>query len=123
MTHCENESARKEVPVTEPCEGPVCGMMVDPRTADHHVKQNDVEYYFCSSSCRDKFVQDRAKYLERAAEIPKEGHTAARIAEYTCPMHPEVKAIGPGDCSKCGMSLEPSIPLSSCSAKTPSVPE
>lgn len=26
---------------------------------------------------------------------------------YTCPMHPEVKNIGPGSCPKCGMDLEP----------------
>ncbi len=27
--------------------------------------------------------------------------------EYTCPMHPEVRQIGPGACPKCGMALEP----------------
>ena len=27
-------------------------------------------------------------------------------AIYTCPMHPEVEQIGPGDCPKCGMALE-----------------
>jgi len=27
--------------------------------------------------------------------------------EYTCPMHPEVRQIGPGSCPKCGMALEP----------------
>src|SRR5580693_7441595 len=26
---------------------------------------------------------------------------------YTCPMHPEVKQDYPGDCPKCGMTLEP----------------
>jgi len=26
---------------------------------------------------------------------------------YTCPMHPEVRQIGPGNCPKCGMALEP----------------
>ena len=26
---------------------------------------------------------------------------------YLCPMHPEVRQIGPGDCPKCGMALEP----------------
>ena len=28
-------------------------------------------------------------------------------AEYTCPMHPEVRQMGPGNCPKCGMALEP----------------
>lgn len=27
--------------------------------------------------------------------------------EYTCPMHPEVRQIGPGNCPICGMALEP----------------
>ncbi|SFL35201.1 Cu+-exporting ATPase [Nitrosomonas aestuarii] len=30
-------------------------------------------------------------------------------AIYTCPMHPEVRQTGPGDCPKCGMTLEPLI--------------
>jgi Cu+-exporting ATPase len=29
---------------------------------------------------------------------------------YTCPMHPEVRQIGPGFCPKCGMALEPLMP-------------
>ncbi len=29
---------------------------------------------------------------------------------YTCPMHPEVRQQGPGDCPKCGMALEPVTP-------------
>jgi Cu+-exporting ATPase len=28
-------------------------------------------------------------------------------AEYTCPMHPEVRQMGPGTCPICGMALEP----------------
>jgi Cu+-exporting ATPase len=28
-------------------------------------------------------------------------------AIYTCPMHPEIRQQGPGDCPKCGMDLEP----------------
>jgi len=30
---------------------------------------------------------------------------------YTCPMHPEVRRNDPGDCPKCGMSLESETPL------------
>ncbi|MEZ4873111.1 MAG: copper-translocating P-type ATPase [Bdellovibrionales bacterium] len=30
-------------------------------------------------------------------------------AIYTCPMHPEVRQVGPGSCPKCGMALEPLI--------------
>jgi len=29
--------------------------------------------------------------------------------EYTCPMHPQVRQIGPGNCPICGMALEPML--------------
>ncbi|SDE54170.1 Cu+-exporting ATPase [Variovorax sp. CF079] len=31
----------------------------------------------------------------------------AKDAEYTCPMHPQVRQMGPGNCPICGMALEP----------------
>ena len=30
--------------------------------------------------------------------------TAAGVI-YTCPMHPEIRQVGPGNCPKCGMAL------------------
>ncbi len=33
--------------------------------------------------------------------------TAAPDAIYTCPMHPQVRKVGAGDCPLCGMALEP----------------
>src|SRR3569623_288838 len=30
-------------------------------------------------------------------------------AVYTCPMHPEVRQVGPGSCPICGMALEPEV--------------
>jgi Cu+-exporting ATPase len=32
---------------------------------------------------------------------------AAKPAQYTCPMHPQIVQIGPGSCPICGMALEP----------------
>src|SRR5207302_9177576 len=32
---------------------------------------------------------------------------------YTCPLHPDVRQIGPGHCPKCGMALEPLAPTQS----------
>jgi len=32
---------------------------------------------------------------------------AAKFAQYTCPMHPEILQNGPGSCPICGMALEP----------------
>src|SRR3974390_1257768 len=35
--------------------------------------------------------------------------SGANPSEYTCPMHPEVRQASPGNCPKCGMTLEPVI--------------
>lgn len=43
------------------------------------------------------------------APVQQEAGPAGTI--YTCPMHPEVRQDHPGNCPKCGMSLEPVIPL------------
>jgi YHS domain-containing protein len=39
---------------------PVCGMDVDTRSAKHHAEHCGQSYYFCSASCRAKFVKDPA---------------------------------------------------------------
>src|SRR3954447_9903763 len=33
--------------------------------------------------------------------------TAGEVAEWTCPMHPEIRRSAPGSCPICGMALEP----------------
>jgi P-type Cu+ transporter len=46
--------------------------------------------------------------------IPGTEHVAAKSAAtdaYLCPMDPEVREDYPGACPKCGMALEPSLPL------------
>ncbi|MDO8418283.1 MAG: heavy metal translocating P-type ATPase [Agitococcus sp.] len=86
---------------------PVCGMTVT--TASIH--QQDYEgkrFYFCSPKCLDKFKLEPSRYLTpqpAAVETPVSTDT-----EYTCPMHPEIRQIGPGNCPKCGMALEPVQP-------------
>ena len=35
--------------------------------------------------------------------------TGSRDVEYTCPMHPQVRQLGPGNCPICGMTLEPVV--------------
>jgi Cu+-exporting ATPase len=46
-------------------------------------------------------------HAHAAAPARPAGATASDQAEYTCPMHPQVRQIGPGDCPICGMALEP----------------
>jgi P-type Cu+ transporter len=89
---------------------PVCGMTVDPQKTPYSYEYEGKTYFFCSSSCRHKFESDPKKYLNPAAPPPPcEAcqKAAAQKVEYTCPMHPEVRQLGPGVCPKCGMALEP----------------
>ncbi len=96
--------ARTPEPKTADAIDPVCGMTVDPQTAKHRADYHGTTYYFCAASCRTKFVADPPKYLgKREPEPVVEG------AIYTCPMHPEIRQIGPGACPICGMALEPEI--------------
>ena len=84
---------------------PVCGMTVSAEKSAGTVEHQEESYYFCSGRCLDKFAADPDRYLEGTQEKTARPEESSR--EYTCPMHPEVVQIGPGDCPKCGMDLEP----------------
>jgi Cu+-exporting ATPase len=79
-------------------------MDVDPDATKHRADYGGRTYYFCSERCRERFVAEPVKYLtpqEAKAEAVPEGTI------YTCPMHPEIRQVGPGSCPICGMALEP----------------
>jgi P-type Cu+ transporter len=118
---------------------PVCGMQVSAQSV-HWTAHDGHTFYFCSAKCKDKFDADPRRYLapaavpQSAAPGAHAGHaarlehsrrgehetapseataTAAAAAArtiYTCPMHPEIRQDHPGNCPKCGMTLEPVIP-------------
>jgi Cu+-exporting ATPase len=101
--HHEPAASSGEADEAEVLRDPVCGMKVKPDGPHHHEHEGTV-YRFCAARCREKFIADPDHYLhppdEPAAPVP-EGTV------FTCPMHPEVEQVGPGDCPKCGMALEP----------------
>ena len=95
-----------------------------PATAMH----DGQTYYFCCPRCAEKFNANPDRYLSpqvvtlggapaaapgwpglepslRRGEVPV--GTVQSAAYYTCPMDPEIRQPGPGDCPKCGMPLEP----------------
>ena len=96
---------------------PVCGMTVVPETARARSEYRGENYYFCGSGCKTRFDTKPEQYLE--TESPGLVQLASTLApatslsanagkgEYTCPMDPEVRKLGPGSCPKCGMALEP----------------
>lgn len=92
---------------------PVCGMEVNTSDAEHR-EHAGKSYYFCSLDCAVEFEKNPEHCLTHppdqiAPSSPKEasqGH-ADLNATFTCPMHPEIRQLGPGTCPKCGMALEP----------------
>lgn len=78
-------------------------MKVDPATARHRFAWKGQDYFFCSARCRERFSADPENFLKaREPELPAPAGTI-----YTCPMHPEIRQVGPGTCPICGMALEP----------------
>ena len=87
------------------------------------VEHLGVTHLFCSKHCAEKFRSDPERYLSSSesdaqakehsccshkhAEHGARKHDGPKDAIYTCPMHPEVRQVGPGDCPICGMALEP----------------
>ena len=98
---CGGGSKHPAAPVIDP----VCGMTVDPATTAHHAEYDGSDFYFCSAGCRTKFVADPSRYLDKA--VRPEATPAPAGTIFTCPMHPEVRQVGPGACPICGMALEP----------------
>ena len=101
---------------------PVCGMSVT-EESEFHTEHEGQIYYFCSEICLYKFRAEPQKFLADHVEhdheccaggahspqepVRKDTGPADESAIYTCPMHPEIEQVGPGNCPKCGMALEP----------------
>jgi Cu+-exporting ATPase len=83
---------------------PVCGMTVDPDTAEFYCEYKGKTYYFCCEHCLEKFRRHPDSFLNGTK---KEKRSVQEGTPYTCPMHPEVQETEPVPCPKCGMALEP----------------
>jgi P-type Cu+ transporter len=109
---------------------PVCGMTIDPANAAATVEHAGARHFFCSRGCARRFEEEPESYLgrktiptprsaiERNAQLSPPSAPGAAGGEakepptdksriYTCPMHPEIRRLGPGSCPICGMALEP----------------
>ncbi len=99
-----------EASIEEKATDPVCGMHVS-RDGSKQSIYRAQSYWFCSDRCQTKFDADPAAFVgadKGGAPAPVSSEQAE--VEYTCPMHPEIRQMGPGTCPKCGMGLEPLMP-------------
>ncbi len=83
---------------------PVCGMSVS-EGGGYRRRYRASDYGFCSEHCLVQFSRHPDYYLGGKPQVS--AHARDASSAYTCPMHPEVRQEGPGDCPKCGMALEP----------------
>jgi Cu+-exporting ATPase len=110
-------------------------MQVDPASARAKVEHGGRTYFFCCAGCAQKFESSPEQYLKprpmasgpmltviSPAAAPRQQVVSiqpsappppspkAAVADYICPMDPEVHQNKPGACPKCGMALEPAVP-------------
>ena len=100
-THCHPEAGSKTA--SDSAIDPVCGMKVKIEGATNKTEHAGHPYYFCSPKCLAKFTAEPDRYLKPATPAP----AAPTGTTYTCPMHPQIRQVGPGSCPICGMALEP----------------
>jgi P-type Cu+ transporter len=72
------------------------------RDRRHDHQQGSAEHACCSTKGSTPHAGHE---VSRKSAVPMPAGTI-----YTCPMHPEVRQVGPGNCPKCGMALEPEMP-------------
>ena len=108
--HTGHDQHHDHTGASETVHDPVCGMTVNPATSKHRYDYRGQGFYFCCAGCRSKFEADPAKYLDKTkpqVETPRTDIPEGAI--YTCPMHPQIRQVGPGSCPICGMALEPEV--------------
>jgi P-type Cu+ transporter len=115
-SECDHGASKgADAPVAHPAAAagidPVCGMHVRPDSTRRHEHAGRT-FVFCSDRCLERFRAQPEQYLKTGTDqapprSPAPEMRGASLGQYTCPMHPEIRRPGPGDCPLCGMALEP----------------
>jgi len=109
-------------------------MNVEPSIAKHKLDHAGKTYYFCCAHCLETFRAGPEDYLTPrptpgaglqmisiapaparkappAKSVQTMAATSASAGSYVCPMCPEVRSATPRACPRCGMALEPEMPV------------
>ncbi len=121
----------RDAKATEPAKvapaiDPVCGMEVDPASAEERAEHGGETYFFCCDGCKDLFVKEPAKYLASSANGARtaqgmhgahaghDGHAhAAKGAAHAMETAGVALAIDP----VCGMKVDPARAKAGCDYK------
>ena len=123
MSHQEHHAQEHiEKTTIDTFKDPVCGMAVTEQSKYHEEFKGKI-YFFCSEKCQLKFHSNPMHYIATSGMMTVDAHrqhhqdaqpinaaSTTGTTIYTCPMHPEIRQDHPGNCPKCGMTLEPLIP-------------
>ena len=78
---------------------PVCHMKIEPENAAGKSEFGGNTVYFCSDYCKEVFDKEPQKYPLEHAEHEHVGHgqhDSVSDVMHVCPMHPDIKIMGPG---------------------------
>ena len=76
-------------------------------THEHHRHAHAGQHVMPDGTVMDGAHHDHSLHAHAAAVGKAARQGDPDQAEYTCPMHPQVRQMGPGNCPICGMALEP----------------
>jgi Cu+-exporting ATPase len=86
--------------------GPSC---LDARLRGHERKEDSAH---CAQRRENALTHDHCHHAGHAPAPAKPPPSMAPMPDgsiYTCPMHPQIRQVGPGFCPICGMALEPEL--------------
>ena len=76
-------------------------------TADGHDHRHHGQHVMPDGSVMEGAQHDHSHHALGASSPKPLAKRDESQVEYTCPMHPQVRQMGPGNCPICGMALEP----------------
>ncbi len=97
---------------------PICAMLLEPAAATALSGDGEGSHGHPPASADNIAKRAEHAHHQHASHGHTQGHQAVvgtspivgdPGTEYTCPMHPQVRQMGPGSCPICGMALEPVV--------------